>query len=198
MVRVDGTVSRLQNGTVRGDPVDWQADGDLGDVGLTQDVNYNGGPNTGVPTDGPFTGFDDWSFVKQFGLKEVGSRPNMGELSLNVLTANIGRGDPGRGDPGRGDPGRGDPGRGDPGRGDPGRGDPGRGDPGRGNPGAPSEGDQDIDAATGHAHGPHMFRARKVAKTVELTWLPTFVRPQGVDISTSTVYRVEGKNNHGR
>ena len=84
------------------------------------------------------------------------------------------------------------PGRGDPGRGDPGRGDPGRGDPGRGDPGAPSEGDQDLDAATGHAHGPHVFRARKVAKTVELTWQPTFVRPEGVDISTSTVYRVEG------
>jgi hypothetical protein len=197
MVRVDGTVSRLQNGTVRGDPVDWQADGDIDIAPLTQDVNYNGGPNTapppnGVAKDSPFTGFDDWSYVKQFGLKDVGTRPNMGELSLDVLTADLGRGDPGRGDPGRGDPGRGDPGRGDPGRGDPGRGDPGRGDPGRGDPGAPSEGDQDLDAATGHAHAPHTFRARKLAKTVELTWLRTFVRPQGVEISTSTVYRVEG------
>jgi hypothetical protein len=189
MVRVEGTSPTAA--------IDWLADGDVTDTGLTQDINFNGGPNPlpspdGVPSDAPFTGFNDWLHVTQFGLRQVGGRPNMGLFSLDMFTSDLGRGDPGRGDPGRGDPGRGDPGRGDPGRGDPGRGDPGRGDPGRGDPGAPG-GDLDIETATGgHKQAPHQFRAAKEGKTVRLTWKPTFVRPQGVDVQSSTVYRVEG------
>ncbi len=188
MVRVDGTDPTA--------PIDWLADGDVTDTNLTQDINYNGGPNPlpapdGVASDGPFTGSNDWLYVLAHGLRQVGSRPNMGLLSVDVFTSDLGRGDPGRGDPGRGDPGRGDPGRGDPGRGDPGRGDPGRGDPGRGDPGAPG-GDLDIETATGHAQAPYMFRAAKENKTVRLTWLSSFVRPQGVEVRESTLYRVEG------
>lgn len=189
MVRVDGTSATAA--------IDWLADGDTTDsTPFSQDINYNGGPNSlplpgGVPTDGPFAGSNDWLYVLQHGLQQVGSRPNMGLSSLEMSSADLGRGDPGRGDPGRGDPGRGDPGRGDPGRGDPGRGDPGRGDPGRGDPGAPP-GDLDIETATGHAHAPHNFRAQKVLKTVRLTWNSTFVRPEGVFVNTSTVLRVEG------
>ncbi len=191
MVRVDGVSPTAA--------IDWLNDGDVTDSNLApQDINFNGGPNTippgsedDVPTDGPMRGWNDWAYVSLQGLKQVGSRPNGGLLSMEMFTSDLGRGDPGRGDPGRGDPGRGDPGRGDPGRGDPGRGDPGRGDPGRGDPGAPS-GDLDVETATGHAQAPHQLRAETVAKTVRLTWLQSFVRPQGVNVVTSTVYRVDG------
>ena len=37
-----------------------------------------------------------------------------------------------------------------------------------------------------------MFRAAKENKTVRLTWLSSFVRPQGVEVRESTLYRVEG------
>jgi hypothetical protein len=170
--------------------IDWLNDGDITDQGLTQDINFNGGPNSvnGEPTDGPFSGHDDWTYVKAYGLRQVGSRPNMGELSLELSLADLGRGDPGRGDPGRGDPGRGDPGRGDPGRGDPGRGDPGRGDPGRGDPGAPP-GDLDFDSIP--VHGPQLLTAGQVLKTVQLNWTAPFLVPQGSAIARSWLYRIE-------
>jgi hypothetical protein len=165
---------------------------------VTQDINFSGGPIVStvpsvpsVPTDGPFAGSNDWEYIREHGLNQIGSRPNMGALSLDVGSGDLGRGDPGRGDPGRGDPGRGDPGRGDPGRGDPGRGDPGRGDPGRGDPGAAPQGDLDIATASAQAQAPYEFRAAKELKTVRLTWQPSFVRPEGV-AATSTVYRVTG------
>ena len=188
MVRIEATSAA--------DAIDWLNNGNVTDTNLLpQDINFSGGPvvptNGNLPSDGPFTGSNDWQYVKDHGLKQVGNRPNMGLLSIDVLTSDLGRGDPGRGDPGRGDPGRGDPGRGDPGRGDPGRGDPGRGDPGSGEPGAPS-GDLDIETATGHSHAPHFFRAVKDAKRAKLTWLPSFVRPQGVGVQSSTIWRVEG------
>ena len=141
------------------DAIDWLNDGDASDTNLApQDINFNGGPNSippgsedDVPTDGPFTGSNDWAYVGLHGLKQVGSRPNGGSVVGGRVHGRSRARRSGRGDPGRGDPGRGDPGRGDPGRGDPGRGDPGRGDPGRGDPGAPG-GDLDIETATGHAH----------------------------------------------
>ena len=42
---------------------------------------------------------NDWLYVDNFGLKQVGSRPNMGLASLEMATADLGRGDPGRGNP---------------------------------------------------------------------------------------------------
>jgi hypothetical protein len=192
----DPPMVRIEGASATG-AIDWLNNGNVTDTNLLpQDINFSGGPvvptDENLPSDGPFTGSNDWEYVKDHGLKQVGNRPNMGLLSIDVLTSDLGRGDPGRGDPGRGDPGRGDPGRGDPGRGDPGRGDPGRGDPGSGEPGAPG-GDLDIDTATGaHAQAPHQFRAAKMQKTVRLTWSPSFVRPQGVAVQSSTVFRVEG------
>jgi hypothetical protein len=180
MVRVEG----LTTGAI-----DWLNDGDTTDVNLTQDINFNGGPNSGRPADSPFNGSDDWTYIKNYGLRQVASRPNMGELSLELSLADLGRGDPGRGDPGRGDPGRGDPGRGDPGRGDPGRGDPGRGDPGRGDPGA-SPGDLNFDDLP--VHGPQLMTAKQVLKTVQLNWLAPYLIPDGVNVSNTWVYRVEG------
>jgi hypothetical protein len=183
MVRIDGTSAI--------DPIDWRVDGATTLSGVTQDINFNGGPipNTSA-TDGPFAGSNDWAYINQWGLSQIGSRPNLGLLSLDVGFSDLGRGDPGRGDPGRGDPGRGDPGRGDPGRGDPGRGDPGRGDPGRGDPGAPP-GDLDIATATNFAQAPFNLKAAKELKTVRLIWQPSFIRPEGTTV-TSTVVRVEG------
>jgi hypothetical protein len=191
MVRVDGTGA--------GDPVDWLNDGALSTSPIvpSSDVNFDGNLNplapTATPPNAALQGSDDWFHIKQTGLRQMGSRPNMGLTSLEMAFTDLGRGDPGRGDPGRGDPGRGDPGRGDPGRGDPGRGDPGRGDPGRGDPGAPpDQGDLTLDHANAIFNGPYSLTAQKVLKTVRLTWLPPVAVLPHVQIHSTTAYRIEG------
>ena len=187
MVRIDAVVA--------GAGIDWLNDGDTTDSSLAdQDINFNGGaasPPSSTATDGPFAGSNDWLYINNFGLKQVGSRPNMGLASLEMATADLGRGDPGRGDPGRGDPGRGDPGRGDPGRGDPGRGDPGRGDPGRGDPGAPP-GDLDFETANAIFNGPFSLTAQIVGKTIVLNWSAPHLMPDGFFVLNTTAYRVLG------
>jgi hypothetical protein len=184
MVRVDGLAA---DGVI-----DWLNDGVVNSVPSPgSDVNFDGGltpkTSTSVPPDGELKGSDDWSYILAKGLRQLGSRPNMGLTSLDMSNTDLGRGDPGRGDPGRGDPGRGDPGRGDPGRGDPGRGDPGA------DPGAPDyQGDLTLDRAADIFNGPTSLTATKVGKTVELKWrAPQFMVP-GVIVEWTTAYRVEG------
>ena len=187
--------------------IDWLNDGNLTNAnqffdtvsGQTRfsDINFDGNHNPMSPTasapDGKLNGSNDWFVIKDRGLRQMASRPNMGLTSLEMSVADLGRGDPGRGDPGRGDPGRGDPGRGDPGRGDPGRGDPGRGDPGRGDPGAPpDQGDLPLEHANAIFNGPYALTATKVAKTVVLRWLPPHVTLPGVTITSTTAWRVLG------
>lgn len=190
MVRVEATVAAA--------PIDWLNDGVLvSPVVPYPDINFDGVLNpvssTATPPDGPHMGSDDWLYIKQHGLQQVASRPNMGLTSLDMSVADLGRGDPGRGDPGRGDPGRGDPGRGDPGRGDPGRGDPGRGDPGRGDPGAlPDQGDLTLDNANAIFNGPYSLAARVAGKAVELKWAPPHLMLPDVQIVSTTAYRVQG------
>ena len=180
-VRIDGIVATVD--------IDWLNNGNVTDTGLQQDINFNGGPTPFA--DGPLTGSNDVIPMKLFGLRQLGSRPNMGVLSLDVSLTDLDPSDPGRGDPGRGDPGRGDPGRGDPGRGDPGRGDPGRGDPGRGDPGAPP-GDIDLTTAAAAGGGPHSLKGTQVAKVEVLTWQPPLAVPEGRTVRIYTVYRVDG------
>ena len=75
MIRIDGTP---------GSPIDWNADGDTNDFGLTQDVNFDGEPDTdGIP--GPttiLTGYDDWAMLR---LNQIGSRPNFAGFSIGPL-----------------------------------------------------------------------------------------------------------------
>ena len=73
-------------------------------------------------------------------LRHVGSRRNVGGLSLGVTASRPGKGDLGKGDPGdlgKGDLGKGDLGKGDLGKGDLGKGDLGKGDLGKGDLGTP-------------------------------------------------------------
>jgi hypothetical protein len=73
-VRVDGTP---------GGAIDWNADGDTDDAGLTQDVNFDGEPD--ADPEGPTTtleGYDDWSNLR---LNQVGRRRNFGGLSIGLL-----------------------------------------------------------------------------------------------------------------
>ena len=191
MVRVDATTA--------GAPIDWLNDGVISTTPVTPslDVNFDGNLNplspTAPPPDGQLNGSNDWFHIQQTGLRQMGSRPNMGLTSLEMAVTDLGRGDPGRGDPGRGDPGRGDPGRGDPGRGDPGRGDPGRGDPGRGDPGAPpDQGDLTLEHANAIFNGPYSLTAQKVLKTVQLGWQPPHVVLPNNPVHSTTAYRVEG------
>ncbi len=189
MVRLDGTSATA--------PIDWLNDGVVGGPVSDQDINFDGlltpVSTTSAAPNGPLLGSNDWLYIRQHGLRQVGSRPNMGVFSLDMSAEDLGRGDPGRGDPGRGDPGRGDPGRGDPGRGDPGRGDPGRGDPGRGDPGAPpDQGDLTLENANAIFNGPRSLAALKVGKTVELKWAPAHLMLPNVQVVTTTAYRVVG------
>src|SRR5262249_38713251 len=115
-------------------------------------------------------------------LRQIGTRRNVGGLSLDM-----GRGDLGRGDLGRGDLGRGDLGRGDLGRGDLGRGDLGRGDLGIGAPDAP-RGDLDFDVAVNYANAPSFLQATIVNKAVRLDWIAPHVN----DVNIYYVYRVLG------
>jgi hypothetical protein len=166
------------------------------------DVNFDGNMNptssSAAPPNGSLNGSNDWAVIRDRGLRQLASRPNMGLTSLDMSVNDLGRGDPGRGDPGRGDPGRGDPGRGDPGRGDPGRGDPGRGDPGRGDPGRgdpgapPDQGDLTLEHANAIFNGPYSLTAKTVGKTVALAWLPPHVTLPGLTVASTTAYRVLG------
>ena len=131
------------------DAIDWNADGDVTDNGLVQDVNFNGRSLAFAPPD-TLAGADDWRLLL---VNQVGGRRSTGalyqldasgRLAVGPLSLDSGRGDLGRGDLGRGDLGRGDLGRGDLGRGDLGRGDLGRGDLGRGDLGTMALGRGDL------------------------------------------------------
>ena len=74
MVRVDGDV---------GAPIDWNADGDTADAGVSQDVNFDGEPD--AEPGGPATmlkGFNDWAALR---LNQVGSRRNFAGFSIGPL-----------------------------------------------------------------------------------------------------------------
>ena len=74
MVRIDGTP---------GSPIDWNADGDTNDAGVSQDVNFDGEPDAepGGPTT-TLTGFNDWAALR---LNQVGTRRNFAGLSIGPL-----------------------------------------------------------------------------------------------------------------
>jgi len=165
MVRVDGTSVAP--------PIDWDADGVVDANAIAQDVNFNGGLGTLDAGTNDFASMD---------FRQVGSRRNVGGLSLDM-----GRGDLGRGDLGRGDLGRGDLGRGDLGRGDLGRGDLGRGDLGIAEADAP-RGDLDFDVAANYANAPTTLRAAVVSKAIRLDWAPPHVNT----VNVYFVYRVVG------
>jgi hypothetical protein len=155
MVRIDGTNLGLA--------IDWNANLNAVDQGVSQDINFSGASTANTVLN---AGANDWATIR---LDQLGARRNvgglfptldaagrrvLGPLSLDVGRGDIGRGDIGRGDIGRGDIGRGDIGRGDIGRGDIGRGDIGRGDIGRGDIGKGDfgRGDYGVGAA-GEAEG---------------------------------------------
>jgi len=74
MARVDGSV---------GAPIDWNADGDTDDSGISQDVNFDGEPDTepGGPST-TLTGFNDWAALR---LNQVGTRRNFAGFSIGPL-----------------------------------------------------------------------------------------------------------------
>ncbi len=79
----DGTQSMIRvDGTVGGD-IDWNNDGDTGDSGLSQDVNFDGEPDPepGGPTT-LLTGFNDWDALR---LNQVGSRRNFAGISAGPM-----------------------------------------------------------------------------------------------------------------
>ena len=182
------------NGITTTGAIDWLNDGDTTDILQNIDVNYNGGPNLATkPTDGPFAGFNDWIPIKQFGLQQLGSRPNMWKFSLDVTFADLDPADPGRLEPGRLEPGAGDPGRLEPGRLEPGRLEPGRLEPGRLEPGAPP-GDIDLTTAASANGGPHSLTTsvNVTLKAVVLSWQPPLAIPEGSRVTGYLIFKVLG------
>jgi VCBS repeat-containing protein len=119
-------------------PLDWNANGNTGEGGYTQDINFNG-RTTAAPAGSSselLAGFDDWSNVR---LNQIGARRNVGgpffdeagHQVLGPLSGSMGRWDFGRWDFAQADLGRWDFGQGDANRGDLGQGDYGRWDFGR-------------------------------------------------------------------
>ena len=89
-------------------------------------------------------GSSDWATID---LRHVGSRRNVGGLSIGVTVNDLNDGDDlGKGDLGKGDLGKGDLGKGGLGKGDLGKGDLGKGDLGDGPPDSP-RGNLDLDTA---------------------------------------------------
>ena len=96
MARID-THGPLTAGSL----IDWNGDGLLtGGPSFTQDIGFNG------RTDAGLDGFNDWSIVAAYGLKQVSSGRNVVGLSLDVTYSDL----PNKGDAGLGDAGLGDAG----------------------------------------------------------------------------------------
>jgi hypothetical protein len=145
-----------------------------------------------TPTDGPFSGFNDWANID---LRQTGSRRNVvssgvgGALSLDMGLGDFGLGDFGLGDFGLGDFGLGDFGLGDFGLGDFGLGDFGLGDFGQGPPG-----EMDLETAQGAAGGgaPNALTATltgRNSRDVRLKW----AAPHLDDVATYEIFRVVGQ-----
>jgi len=179
MVRIDGTSAYTPPTNPNTVPqpyvvasIDWNGNLNLtDDAGPTksQDVSFNGTTNGAANL---LRGSDDWSFIANFGLRQLGSRRAANGSSLDVTADDVGREDPGREDPGREDPGREDPGREDPGREDPGK-------------------ELDFDEATSVGHPPHSLKAVPGDKIVTLTWRPPTL-PHTDGPTSYVMYRVQG------
>lgn len=68
-VRIDGT-------SLAASPIDWNGDGSLAGVGLSQDINFNG-----AITNKAFQGFNDWANIN---LQQVGARRNGSATSGDI------------------------------------------------------------------------------------------------------------------
>ncbi len=79
-IRIDGGFDSM---TSLPSAIDWNADGDLDDSDLSQDVNFDGEPDAveGGPTTN-LTGYDDWSNLR---LNQIGSRRNFAGISIGPL-----------------------------------------------------------------------------------------------------------------
>ena len=170
--------------------IDWLNDDDITDLQLSQDINFNGDIDT-EEDDAPFAGSNDWIPMKEYGLQQVGSRPNMRALSANISLEDLAPTDLGRLEPGRLEPGRLEPGRLEPGRLEPGAAEPGRLEPGRLEPGAPA-GDIDLEVAAAANRGPHSLTATLTPKVVTLSWNPPLAVSEARTVRFYIVSRVDG------
>ena len=163
LYRVDGT-------SVSTATIDWYADGvpttGTGTGGsFPQDVSFSIGATT-------LNGSSDWATID---LRHVGSRRNVGGLSIGVTVNDLNDGDDlGKGDLGKGDLGKGDLGKGDLGKGDLGKGDLGKGDLGDGPPDSP-RGDLNLDTARHVGNAPNLLIPVVFSKFIRVTWTPSHV-----------------------
>ena len=184
---VDGEAGLFRiDGTGISGAIDWNGDGDTADT-LQQDISFSGGDLQALDA-----GSNDWL---NLDLRHIGSRRNVGGLSLGVTAADLGKGDLGKGDLGKGDLGdlgKGDLGKGDLGKGDLGKGDLGKGDLGKGDLGSPNspDGDLDLDTARHVGNSPNLLLPVVGRQTITLIWTPPHV--DAAAVSQYWVWRVIG------
>jgi hypothetical protein len=178
LFRIDGTSAT--------GGIDWNGDGTVAGTAV-QDVTFSG-----LPLQALNASVSDWAALD---LRHVGSRRNVGGLSLGVTANDLGKGDLGKGDLGdlgKGDLGKGDLGKGDLGKGDLGKGDLGKGDLGKGDLGSPDSpaGDLDLDTARHIGNAPALMAPTVQKQSISLFWTPPHVdRPA---ILRYDIFRVIG------
>jgi hypothetical protein len=190
LFRIDGTSAT--------GGIDWNGDGTVAGTVMGQDVTFSG-PVPGLAEGDPDVPYqalnpsaNDWLGLD---LRHVGSRRNVGGLSLGVTMNDLGKGDLGKGDLGdlgKGDLGKGDLGKGDLGKGDLGKGDLGKGDLGKGDLGSPDSppGDLDLDTARHIGNAPALMAPTVQKQSISLFWTPPHVdRPA---ILQYDIFRVIG------
>ncbi len=151
--------------------IDWNGNGTIAGT-VAQDVTFSG-----LPYQSLNASTNDWLALD---LRHIGSRRNVGGLSLGVTAADLGKGDLGKGDLGdlgKGDLGKGDLGKGDLGKGDLGKGDLGKGDLGKGDLGSPDSpaGDLDLDTARHIGNAPALMAPVVGKQSISLFWTPPHV-----------------------
>ena len=175
-VRVNGT------GIVT-PPIDWNGDLNLtNDVGISQDVTFNGVVNDGGAEPAKLLkGSDDWSFIASLGLRQLGSRRSPLTLSLDVGRDGVGRDGVGRDGVGRDGVGSPDFG---------GLDDLGRDGVGRDGVGRDGVGQEvNFETATAFVHPPHTLKAAAGVNSIVITFKQPGLKTGAV---TVLVYRVDG------
>ena len=176
-VRIDGTTTFT---TPAGTPIDWNGDLIANDVNRSQDITFNGVTNPGsVDATKQLRSAEDWTFIATVGLRQVGSRRNINEFSLDMSRDDGSRDDGSRDDGSRDDGSR----------------DDGSRDDGSRDDGSRDDGSDELDEATAKAvgHAAHSLTATPVGSDMKLEWKAPGLKNGADDAAlTFRIFRVIG------
>ena len=165
MIRIEGP-SLITQGTI---PIDWNGDLNLtNDVGLSQDITFNGVINDGAAdVTKLLTGSDDWTPIGNFGLRQIGGRRSLAGLSLDSSKFDGSKFDGSKFDGSKFDGSKFD--------------------------GSKFDGSKEVDfeTVTAVGHPAHSLKATRVGKNVVAEWKEPTAKQTG-GISEYLLYRVDG------